>query len=58
MQWPKGPSGRGDMKRLTNADGAYRLRVGEWRVLFRRVHAEMHIMLIQAGLPRGEAHKR
>ena len=28
-------TGRGDVKRLTNADGAYRLRVGEWRVLFR-----------------------
>ena len=31
--------GRGDVKRLTQADGAYRLRVGQWRVrfvLFRR----------------------
>ncbi len=51
-------TGRGDVKRLTNADGAYRLRVGEWRVLFRLVHADIQIMLIQAVLPRGEVYKR
>ena len=51
-------TGRGDVKRLTNADGAYRLRVGEWRVRFRLVHREIQIMLIQAVLPRGEAYKR
>ncbi len=51
-------TGRGDVKRLTNADGAYRLRVGEWRVLFRLVHTDIQIMLIQAVLPRGEAYKR
>lgn len=51
-------TGRGDGKRLTNADGAYRLRVGEWRVLFRLVHTDIQIMLIQAVLPRGEAYKR
>jgi mRNA interferase RelE/StbE len=51
-------TGGGDVKRLTNADGAYRLRVGEWRVLFRLVHTDIQIMLIQAVLPRGEAYKR
>ncbi len=51
-------TGRGDVKRLTNADGAYRLRVGEWRVLFRLVHTDIQIMLIQAVLPRGEVYKR
>ena len=51
-------TGRGDVKRLTNADGAYRLRVGEWRVLFRLVHTDIQVMLIQAVLPRGEAYKR
>ncbi|MCI0184577.1 type II toxin-antitoxin system RelE family toxin [Sulfoacidibacillus ferrooxidans] len=51
-------TGRGDVKRLTNADGAYRLRVGEWRVRFRLVHREIQIMFIQAVLPRGEAYKR
>ena len=51
-------TGSGDVKRLTNADGAYRLRVGEWRVRFRLVHREIQIMLIQAVLPRGEAYKR
>jgi len=40
-------TGRGDLKRLTNADGAYRLRVGEWRVRFRLVHREIQIMLIK-----------
>ena len=51
-------TGRGDVKRLTNANGAYRLRVGEWRIRFRLVHADIQIMLIQAILPRGEAYKR
>ncbi|OPG15424.1 type II toxin-antitoxin system RelE family toxin [Ferroacidibacillus organovorans] len=51
-------TGRGDVKRLINADGAYRLRVGEWRVRFRFVHREIQIMLIQAVLPRSEAYKR
>lgn len=51
-------TGRGDVKRLTNADGVYRLRVGEWRVRFRLVRTEIQIMLIQAVLPRGEAYKR
>ena len=51
-------TGRDDVKRLTNADGAYRLRVGEWRVRFRLVHREIQIMLIQAVLPRDEAYKR
>jgi mRNA interferase RelE/StbE len=39
-------TGRGDVKHLTNADGAYRLRVGEWRVRFRLVHTDIQIMLI------------
>ena len=39
-------TGRGDVKRLTDADGAYRLRVGEWRVRFRLVHTDIQIMLI------------
>ncbi len=51
-------TGRGDVKRLTNANGTYRLRVGEWRIRFRLVHTEIQIMLIQAVLPRGEAYKR
>jgi len=51
-------TGRGDVKRLINADGAYRLRVGEWRVRFRLVHTDIQIMLIPAVLPRGDAYKR
>lgn len=51
-------TGRGDVKRVTNADGTYRLRVGEWRVRFRLVHTDIRIMLIQAVLPRGDAYKR
>ena len=39
-------TGRGDVKRLTDADSAYRLRVGEWRVRFRLVHTDIQIMLI------------
>jgi len=51
-------TGEGDVKRLTNAGGLYRLRVGTWRVLFRIVHGEVRIMLVQGVLPRGEAYKR
>lgn len=51
-------TGRGDVKRLKNADGAYRLRVGDWRVRFRIVQGDIQIMLIQSVLPRGEAYKR
>lgn len=50
--------GRGDVKHLVDADGVYRLRVGDWRVLFRLAHGEIHIMLIQSVLPRGDAYKR
>ena len=50
--------GRGDVKRLTQADGAYRLRVGQWRVRFRLIQTDNPIMLIQSVLPRGEAYKR
>jgi len=50
--------GKGDVKRLVDADGVYRLRVGDWRVLFRLLHNEVHVMLIQSVLPRGEAYKR
>ena len=51
-------SGHGDVKRLTNAGGEYRLRVGDWRVRFRLIHGDIHIMSILSVLPRGEAYKR
>ena len=51
-------TGEGDVKRLTNARGIYRLRVGDWRILFRIIDGEIQIMLIQGVLPRGEAYKR
>lgn len=51
-------TGHGDVKRLTNAGGVYRLRVGDWRVRFRLVEGEIEIMLVQNVLPRGEAYKR
>ena len=52
-------TGRGDVKCLTNADGAYRFRIGEWRVrgsvsFIRRFKS----CLSKAVLPRGEAYKR
>lgn len=51
-------TGCGDVKRLTNAEGVYRLRVGKWRVRLRLVCTDRQIILIQAVLPRGEAYKR
>lgn len=50
-------TGYGDVKRLTNADGVYRLRVGDWRIRFRLQNGEVEVMLIQRVLPRGEAYK-
>ena len=51
-------TGHGDVKKLTNAGGAYRLRVGDWRVRFTIIDGELHVMLIQSVLSRGEAYKR
>lgn len=50
-------TGEGDVRRLTNAGGALRLRVGDWRVLFRLIHGELQIMLVEGVLPRGEVYK-
>jgi len=48
--------GRGDVKKLTNADGQYRLRVGDWRVRF-TVETEVQILSVLRVLPRGEVYK-
>lgn len=39
----------------TNAD--YRLRVGDWRVIFRRLDGELVILVVRV-LPRGRAYDR
>ncbi|WP_067936518.1 type II toxin-antitoxin system RelE family toxin [Alicyclobacillus kakegawensis] len=49
-------TGRGDVKRLTNAGVQYRLRVGDWRVRF-TVDTEVRILAVLRVLPRGEAYK-
>lgn len=49
-------TGRGDVKRLTNASGQYRLRVGDWRVRF-RIDTEIRILSVLRVLPRGEAYR-
>ncbi|GMA66265.1 type II toxin-antitoxin system RelE/ParE family toxin (plasmid) [Alicyclobacillus fastidiosus] len=50
-------TGHGDVKKLTNAGGQYRLRVGDWRVRF-TVDTEVRILGVLRVLPRGEAYKR
>lgn len=50
-------SGRGDIKRLQGAEERYRLRVGDWRVIFSIRDGEIHVMEILNVLPRGEAYK-
>lgn len=43
--------------RLRGVDAAYRLRVGDWRVIFRRLDAELVILVVRV-LPRGRAYDR
>lgn len=45
----------GDIKKLTGYKTDYRLRVGNYRILFSR---ENDIIVIKDVLPRGEAYKR
>ncbi|ADG07660.1 MULTISPECIES: type II toxin-antitoxin system RelE/ParE family toxin [Kyrpidia] len=50
-------TGRGDVRRLSNADGEYRLRVGNWRVRFILNH-KSHLVVVIRVLPRSGAYKR
>jgi mRNA interferase RelE/StbE len=43
--------------RLRGTEAAYRLRVGDWRVIFRRLDDEIVILVIPV-LPRGRAYDR
>lgn len=49
-------SGYGDVKKLQGATGEYRLRVGEWRVLFAIDYSSVE-MVVQHVLPRGSAYR-
>ena len=46
---------QGDNKRLQGKPIRYRLRVGDWRILYTSVKA--NIILIEAISPRGDAYK-
>lgn len=51
-------TGRGDVKRLTNANGQYRLRIGDWRVRFViNSQGSVQIMAVLRVLPRGQAYR-
>lgn len=43
--------------RLRGTEAAYRLRVGDWRVIFRRLDDKIVILVIRV-LPRGRAYDR
>jgi mRNA interferase RelE/StbE len=43
--------------RLRGMDATYRLRVGDWRVIFRRFDDELVILVVRV-LPRGRAYDR
>lgn len=45
----------GDIKALKGSKGSYRLRVGDWRILFS--YPEHDIILIEKIGPRGEVYK-
>lgn len=46
--------GEGDVRMLSGMPGSYRLRVGDWRVIFRQ---EPERILIDRVLPRGRAYR-
>lgn len=45
----------GDIKPLKGSDGSFRLRVGDWRILFS--YTAKDIILIEKIAPRGEVYK-
>lgn len=49
--------GSGDVKPLVGELGGFRLRVGDWRVLFDLDGPPATLMTINAVLPRGDAYK-
>lgn len=46
----------GDQRKLHGVDDEWRLRVGDWRVRFRRETANLTIVVLQI-LPRGRAYR-
>jgi mRNA interferase RelE/StbE len=46
----------GDVRELVGSPGLYRLRVGDWRVIFRQ-HGEMQVLQVVLVRPRGSAYK-
>ena len=49
--------GRGDVKKLMDAGGEYRLRIGDWRIRF-TIDDGVKVLSVIRVLPRGEAYKR
>lgn len=47
---------KGDIKKLKNVDDIYRLRVGDFRILFEKKHDELVIIVIDVG-NRGQIYK-
>ncbi len=45
---------QGDIKKLKGRDKQFRLRIGNWRVIFRDIETGIEILAI---LPRGQAYK-
>lgn len=45
----------GDIKPLKGSKGSYRLRVGDWRIIFS--YPDQNIVLIEKIAPRGEIYK-
>ena len=49
-------TGQGDVRPLQGRSGEYRLRVGNWRILFQRDGAQLVILILRVR-PRGDAYK-
>lgn len=45
----------GDIKPLKGSDGSFRLRIGDWRIIFS--YPKKNVVLIEKIAPRGEVYK-
>jgi mRNA interferase RelE/StbE len=49
-------TGHGDVKQLQGVDQRWRLRIGDWRVLFTLDHGRLLVLVLRV-LPRGSAYR-
>lgn len=55
-QLAENPDTATDVKALSGRTGEYRLRVGDWRIIYRIVRDKLQIQIVKIG-PRGDVYK-